>query len=126
VTNHFGTAGRTVRDGTLPRTLATYRVTPVDYPEARAWLAAGETASLVRTTELIGAICAGFGISVDQSDTAMALAPGDEPLLISRSFSVLLAWAQGNTVPLEEDWRCLLLTVEHPRIAHFSSERFGG
>ena len=101
----------------LPRTLATYHVTPVDYNEARTWLAGGEVTSLVRTTELIGAIRAGLGVALDQSDTLMALQPGDEVLLISLSFSVLLAWAQGNIVPLDEDWRCLLLQVENPPVA---------
>ena len=101
----------------VPRTLARYQVTPVDYVQARAWLAAGDVISLVRTTELLSAVAAGFGIALEQSDTLMMLAPGDQALLISLSFSVLLACAEGNIVPLDEDWRCLLLTVERPPLA---------
>lgn len=101
----------------LPRTLATYHVTPLGYAEARTWLAAGDLTSLVRTTELIGAIRAGLGVALDQSDTLVAMQPGDEALLISVSFSVLLAWTQGDIVPLEEDWRCLLLEVDSPNAA---------
>ena len=96
----------------LPRTSAKYQVSPLDSHEARAWLAAGEVNSLVRTTELIGAIQAGLGIALKQSDTLMTLRAGDEALLISLSFSVLLAWTEGDIVPLDEDWRCLLLEVE--------------
>src|SRR3954447_21682971 len=98
----------------LPRTVATYGVTSVDYEQARTWLAAGEITSLVRTTELTGAIQAGLGIELQQADLSMALRPGDSALLIGLSFSVLLAWAEGNIVPLPEDWRCLLLHVENP------------
>ena len=98
----------------LPRTLATYRVTPVDYNSARTWLADGDFTSLVRTTELAGAISAGLGVTLAQADASMALRPGDEALLICLSFSVLLAWAEGGIVPLEEDWRCLLLQVAQP------------
>jgi hypothetical protein len=64
---------------------------------------------------LIEAIQEGLGVGLEQSDGAMALAPGDEALLISLSFSVLLAWAEGGIVPLEDDWRCVLLAVEEPR-----------
>jgi hypothetical protein len=99
----------------LPRAVATYHVTPIEYSQARTWLGAGELTSLIRTTELIGAIGAGFGCSLEQSETSMSLAPGDEALLISLSFSVLLAWAEGNIVPIDDDWRCLLLHVEEPR-----------
>jgi hypothetical protein len=101
----------------LPRAVATYRVTPVDYSGAQAWLAGGQVTSLIRTTELMAAIEAGLGVALDQSDTSMNLQPGDEALLISLSFSVLLAWSQGSIVPLPEDWRCLLLSVEDPATA---------
>ena len=47
-----------------------------------------------------------------QSADQMTLHPGDETLLITLSFGVLLAWAEGQIVPLAEDWRCVLLTVE--------------
>jgi hypothetical protein len=99
----------------LPRAVAVYQVTPVTFTEAQEWLGAAEVISLVRTTELIGAIRDGLGATLEQSDAAMALAPGDEALLISLSFSVLLAWAKGNIVPLEDDWRCALLKVEKGR-----------
>lgn len=99
----------------LPRAAATYHVTPLAFSQARTWLGAGELTSLIRTTELIGAIGAGFGCSLQQSDTSMSLAPGDEALLISLSFSVLLAWAEGDIVPVADDWRCLLLEVDQPR-----------
>jgi hypothetical protein len=98
----------------LPRTHATYQVTPVNATTARAWLSAGEITSLVRTTELIGAIRDGLGVTLEQADASVALGPGDEALLISLSYSVLLAWAQGEIVPLDEDWRCLLLQVVDP------------
>ena len=52
----------------LPKTSATYQVTPVEYNEARHWLADGEFLSLIRTTELIGAIRAGLGASLEQAD----------------------------------------------------------
>jgi len=94
----------------LPKTSATYLVIPVDYHEARAWLSR-LAISLIRTTELIGAIRAGLGASLDQADQLTAMRSGDEALLISLSFSVLLAWAQGGIAPLEDDWRCLLLRV---------------
>jgi hypothetical protein len=58
----------------LPRTPATYQVTPVDYAQARAWLGAGKVISLVRTTELLSAVAAGFGMALEQSDTLMMLA----------------------------------------------------
>jgi len=73
--------------------------------------------SLIRTTELIAAIEVGMGISLTQSEDLMALRAGDEALLITLSFGVLLAWAEGKIPPLPEDWRCLLLRVEDPRIA---------
>ncbi len=98
----------------LPRTRATYELTPVDYEDARVWLNQLRFDSLIRTTELIAAIEAGMGVMLAQSDTLMALRPGDEALLITLSFGVLLAWAQGKIPPLPEDWRCLLLTVKAP------------
>jgi hypothetical protein len=98
----------------LPRAVATYRVTPVDSSGAKNWLESGELTTLIRTTEQMEAIEAGLGVTLDQSDTAMTLQPGDEALLISLSFSVLLAWSQGSIVPLPEDWRCLRLEVESP------------
>jgi hypothetical protein len=104
----------------LPRKSATYRVTPLTHVEAKAWIQASSCDSLVRTTELIAAVSAGMGITLDQSDTSIALGPGDEAVLISLSYGVLLAWAQGNIPPLAEDWRCSLLTVEDPEDSLFS------
>ena len=98
----------------LPKTSATYQVTPVEYNEARRWLADGEFLSLIRTTELIGAIRAGLGATLEQADQLTAMRSGDEALLISLSFSVLLAWAKGDIVPLEADWRCLIVRVADP------------
>lgn len=98
----------------LPKTSATYQVTPAEYNEARRWLADGEFVSLIRTTELIAAIRAGLGASLEQAEQATAMQSGDEALLISLSFGVLLAWAQGNIAPLEADWRCLILRVAGP------------
>ena len=96
----------------LPRTAARYTVTPVSASKARQWLSERELHCLVRTTELIGSIRECFGISLAQADHAMALRPGDQALLMSLSFSVLLAWAQGQIAPLDDDWRCFLLEVE--------------
>ena len=96
----------------LPRMAARYIVTPVSTGQVRQWLSDRELHSLVRTTELIGSIRECFGISLAQADQAMALRPGDQALLISLSYSVLLAWAQGEIAPLDEDWRCFLLEVE--------------
>ena len=101
----------------LPKTFATYHVSPVGYSDARAWLAVGDVTSLVRTTELIEAIGAGLGVTLEQAAMSMSLQPGDEALLLSLSFSVLLAWAEGGIVPLEDDWRCLLLSVQAPSAA---------
>lgn len=98
----------------LPRTRATYELAPVDYEDARAWLNQLRFASLIRTTELIAAIEAGMGVALTQSDMSMALRAGDEALLITLSFGVLLAWAQGKIPPLPEDWRLLLVTVKAP------------
>lgn len=55
-----------------------------------------------------------MGVTLTQADVSMALRPGDEALLITLSFGVLLAWAQGKIPPLPEDWRVLLLTVKAP------------
>ena len=96
----------------LPRSVARYAVTPVCYDEARTWLAQPGISSLIRTTEVIGAIGAGLGITLEQTDAPMTIQAGDEVLLISLSFSVLLAWAEGGIIPLEDDWRCLFLKVE--------------
>ena len=60
----------------LPRASATYQVTPVDYNTARTWLTEDKVISLVRTTELVGAIGTGLGVVLDQSDTLMTLQPG--------------------------------------------------
>jgi hypothetical protein len=96
----------------LPRTAARYTATPVDASRARTWLSERELYCLVRTTELIGSIRECFGVALAQADQPMALRPGDQALLISLSFSVLLAWAEGEIAPLDEDWRCFLLEVE--------------
>lgn len=98
----------------LPRAVATYQVTPVDYDTARIWLAEDTVISLVRTTELVSAIGAGLGTVLTQSETTKTLQPGDEALLISLSFSVMLAWVEGGIVPLTDDWRCLLVRVTSP------------
>jgi hypothetical protein len=100
----------------LPRTAATYRVVPLEHEQAKAWMEESELASLIRTTELIAAIEAGMSVTSNQTDISMALGPGDEALLITLSFGVLLAWAEGKILPLQEDWRFFLLTVEsaHP------------
>jgi hypothetical protein len=54
---------------------------------------------------------AALGFTLSQSDASVALQPGDEALLITLSFSVLLAWAEDNIAPLPEDWRCISLRV---------------
>ena len=46
-------------------------------------------------------------------DVSVALKPGDEALLLTLSFSVLLAWAE-DIPPLPEDWRCVLLRMRSP------------
>jgi hypothetical protein len=96
----------------LPRRTATYHVSPLNHAEAKAWIEASSCHSLVRTTELIAAISSGMGITLDQADSSIALRPGDEAVLISLSYGVLLACAQGNIPPLAEDWRCSRLIVE--------------
>ena len=60
----------------LPRALAVYDVTPIGHEQARNWLTQRDMISLVRTTELTGAIGAGFGVVLVQSDTLMTLNPG--------------------------------------------------
>jgi hypothetical protein len=119
-TNYNFDMGRFVIEH-LPRKSARYRVIPLTHVEAKAWIQASSCDSLVRTTELIAAVSAGMGITLDQTDTSVALGPGDEAVLISLSYGVLLAWAQGNIPPLAEDWRCSLLTVEDPAGSLFSS-----
>jgi hypothetical protein len=69
---------------------------------------------LIRTTEIISAVQTAMSFPLSQSDAPVALQPGDEALLITLSFSVLLAWAEDNIAPLREDWRCILLSVRHP------------
>ena len=96
----------------LPRSAARYQVVPVDYQHAKEWLQQTDLVSLVRTTELISAVEAGLSIVLTQADTSRTLRKGDQALLIGLSFSVLLAWAEGNIPPVEEDWRCLFVTVE--------------
>lgn len=97
----------------LPRTAAHYCVVPFSHAQAKVWLA-DSFSSLVRTTELISATEIGFDVSLHQADELIALRPGDEALLITLSFGVLLAWAQGKIPPLPDDWRCLLITVAQP------------
>ncbi len=96
----------------LPRIAAQYNVIPVECSQARIWLEQSGVISLVRTTEMISAMDAGLGVSLAQSDASMMLQEGDEALLVGISFSVLLAWAEGKIAPVDEDWRCFLLTVE--------------
>ena len=96
----------------LPRTAARYIATPVTASQVRSWLSERDLHCLVRTTELIGSIRECFGVALAQADQPMALRPGDQALLMSLSFSVLLAWAEGEIAPLDEDWRCFLLEVE--------------
>ena len=96
----------------LPRASAVYKVTPLDYPEAAAWLEKGEFASAVRTTEMIDAIQSAMNVTLTQSAMPVSLEPGDEALMITLSFGVLLAWAEERMAPLPEDWRCILLNVQ--------------
>ncbi len=70
--------------------------------------------SIIRTTEMIAAVQAAMGVPLSQSDVSVALKPGDEALLLTLSFSVLLAWAEDNIPPLPEDWRCVLLRMRSP------------
>ena len=87
----------------------------MDYEQAKLWLQQPDLVSIIRTTEMIAAIEAGMGIKPLQSADQVALHPGDEALLTTLSFGVLLAWAEGQIVPLAEDWRCALLTVAEAR-----------
>ena len=98
----------------LPRSAARYDAVPLSYREVKAWLQNPHFTSLVRTTELISAIEAGMRIPLKQADKRMTLSPGDEALLIGLSFSVLLAWVEGNIKPLPDDWRCFRLRVKGP------------
>ena len=101
----------------LPRIPATYDVLPVHFDEAKEWLQLPSWTSLIRTTELVAAVKAGMGIELNQSDVGMILFPGDEALLITLSFGVLLALVEGKITPFPEDWRCFSLTVKAPPIS---------
>src|SRR3954468_8239094 len=98
----------------LPRAAAAYDVIPLEYEEAKQWLQKADPVSIIRTTEMIAAVQAALGFTLSQSDASVALQAGDEALLITLSFSVLLAWAEDNIAPLPEDWRCLSLRVRRP------------
>jgi hypothetical protein len=98
----------------LPRIPATYDVLPILFSDVKEQLQLPSWTSLIRTTELIDAIGAGMGVELSQSDIAATLFPGDEALLITLSFGVLLAWAEGKIAPLPDDWRCFSLTVKGP------------
>lgn len=96
----------------LPRATATYEAIPVGWDQAKLWLEQSGVISAVRTTEMISAIKAGMDVEVAPSPSTVAIRLGDEALLITLSFSVLLAWAEQNIAPLREDWRCTLLRVQ--------------
>lgn len=96
----------------LPRATATYEVNPVSWDEAKLWLEQSSVISAVRTTEMITAIKAGMDVALAPSPSAVAISSGDEALLITLSFGVLLAWAEQDIAPLPEDWRCTLLRVQ--------------
>lgn len=96
----------------IPRAPAVYEVAPLDYQQAKQWLEQANFVSMVRTTEMIAAIKSGMGITLMQSAMPVSLRPGDEALLITLSFSVLLAWAEEKISPLPEDWRCVALTMK--------------
>ena len=98
----------------LPRAAAVYEARPLNYEAAKHWLQTGNPCSLIRTTEMISAVQTAMSFPLSQSDVPVTLQPGDEALLITLSFSVLLAWAEDNIAPLREDWRCILLSVRHP------------
>ena len=98
----------------LPRLPAKYDVLPLDFDQAKAWLNSSLAHSLIRTRELTAAIEITMGITLTPSDGSVSLRPGDEALLITLSYSVLLAWTEGKIPPLVEDWRCFLLTVDTP------------
>ena len=96
----------------LPRATATYEVSPVNWDQAKQWLKKRDVVSAVRTTEMTTAIKAGMGVELTPSPSTVAIRPGDEALLITLSFGVLLAWAEQDIAPLPEDWRCTLLRVQ--------------
>ncbi len=96
----------------LPRVTATYDVNPVNWDQAKLWLEQSSVISAVRTTEMITAIKAGMDFELTPSPSTVAIHPGDEALLITLSFGVLLAWAEQDIAPLPEDWRCMLLKLQ--------------
>ncbi len=98
----------------LPRVTATYDVSPASWEQAKQWLEQSTVISAVRTTEMITAIKAGMDVALTPSPSTVAIHPGDEALLITLSFGVLLAWAEQEIAPLPEDWRCMLLRVQAP------------
>jgi hypothetical protein len=106
----------------LPRLAASYDASPLNYEAAKRWLQTANASSLIRTTEMITAVQAAMSVPLSQSELSVALQPGDEALLITLSFSVLLAWAEDNIAPLREDWRCLLLRVRRPETASTGPE----
>jgi hypothetical protein len=61
---------------------------------------------------MITAIKAGMDVELTPSPSTVSIRAGDEALLITLSFGVLLAWAEQNIEPLPEDWRCTLLRVQ--------------
>lgn len=95
-----------------PRQASEYLAIPFDHVQAKEWIERSKFYSLTRTTELIAAISSGMGIALSRSDVSMSLRQGDEALLISLSYGVLLASAQGEVIPLPEDWRFSLLLLE--------------
>lgn len=101
----------------LPRAAAVYDASPLEYESAKRWLQTGTPSSLIRTTEMIAAVQASMNIALSQAEMLITLKPGDEALLLTLSFSVLLAWAEDNITPLPEDWRCILLRVRRPEPA---------
>jgi hypothetical protein len=101
----------------LPRAAALYDATPLNYEAAKHWLQTASASSLIRTTEMITAVETAMSLPLSQSDSSVSLRPGDEALLITLSFSVLLAWAEDNIAPLREDWRCILIRVRPPQPA---------
>jgi hypothetical protein len=74
----------------LPRAIATYDVNPVNWGQAKLWLEQSGLISAVRTTEMITAIRAGMDVELTPSPSTVAIRPGDEALLITLSFGVLL------------------------------------
>jgi hypothetical protein len=98
----------------LPQAPAAYTVAPLSFQDWQTWVQHSLFVSLIRTTEMISAIESTAGITLHQADHYMSLRPGDEAVLVTLSFGVLLAFAEGQIPPLPEDWRCLLLTVASP------------